>query len=138
MWPFKKKKPQPLAVAQAQQIVEPPRCFVLSILNDLKNPENWTFKYTGDWYATCKDRAYQLYVSHRYNDVAPYVALSDLILTDVGFTDHERKLVEEAVFIVWKDYQSKQKKIRIEDGEKKLRELFPECYPKQGGVEMMN
>lgn len=121
--------PPPLPVVE-------PRCFVKSILDDLKRLDEWSFEYKHDWLAKCKDKPYTLYVHHRYGEQPPYVSLLDA--SDIEFTKHERDLLEKAVKLVWENHCCTQKKIREEKNEKTLEKLFPQCYPKSGGVEMMN
>ena len=142
MWPFKKKKPQPLAVAQAVQFTDlkeeivKPRCFVQCILDDLERHQDWSFKLGSfGWTATCKDKDYSLFVC--FNG-SPYPYVSILELDATPLTPSERDLLKVAVNKIWKIREEEDKRKAEEKDKQTLEKLFPQCYPKTSGVEMMN
>lgn len=133
MWPFKKKKPQPLAVAQAVQFTDlkeeivKPRCFVQCILDDLERHQDWSFDLGSfGWTAKCKDRDYSLFIS--FSGGCSYVAIMELDATPL--TSSEKNLLKVAVDKVWKIKEEEDTRKKEEKDRQTLEKLFPQCYPK--------
>jgi len=136
-WKFWKKKVTPAPKPEPVIPVPEPRCYVKAILKDLDDKVNWEAKYEGDSrflsYSNKSPNQYRLHISNSgwYSGCYVYVSLEGLSSSEMQFTAHERELVGEkaAKLLKWMDEKLSQSK--VEADEKKLKKLFPECYPRK-------